>query len=573
MWDVKRTRRRARHAARMRDRLATFGAILRSPALRRVESALLGFSVAEWATWIAVVVYAYDRGGATEAALISTVQLIPSILVAPTAASLGDRFPRGRVLLGSYAAQAMAMAATAVALAFGPALLAYALVTVTFALLTLTRPVHASFLPTIVETPEELTAANVVTGTIEGAGAFIGPVAAGVLVALGGPPAVYGAMAVATGLGAVAVLPLRRHEGSFDPVAAPDGADTAPSGGGGIGHELAAGLATVGRDGRLRWLVLLLATASLVVGALDIFYAVLAIDVLGADDAAIGFLGAATGAGTFAGSAAAIGLIGRPHLAGSLVLAAFVFGIGVAVAGATPDLLPIVIALVVAGAGSAVVFVAIQTVTQRVAGDDVMNRVFGVEEAVMMAASCLGALAVPILLSILSPTGAMVVVGLSLPAVAALAGLTLLRIDRSGQTHARELAVLQRVPMFGPLSGPVLERLAAGAETRQVAAGERLVTAGEAGDTFFVIASGAVEVAVPGASGDADARRSLGAGGSFGEIALLRDVPRTATVTATEPTELVVVGRGPFLEALTGQPRSRWLAGRTVDERLAAGGR
>ena len=63
---------------------------------------LLAFSIAEWATWIAVVVYAFDRGGATEAALISMVQFIPSLIVAPSAAAFGDRFPRGRILFGSY---------------------------------------------------------------------------------------------------------------------------------------------------------------------------------------------------------------------------------------------------------------------------------------------------------------------------------------------------------------------------------------------------------------------------------------------------------------------------------------
>ena len=59
-------------------------------------------------------------------------------------------------------------------------------------------------------------------------------------------------------------------------------------------------------------------------------------------------------------------------------------------------------------------------------------------------------------------------------------------------------------------------------------------------------------------------------GGAFGEIALLRDVPRTATVLAVEPTELLAIRRDPFLEALTGQPRSRAVAAGLVDERLAA---
>ena len=555
----------------MRDRLPAVLAVFRSRRLRRIMAAYLAFSIAEWATWIAVVVYAFDRGGATEAALISMVQFIPSLVVAPSAAAFGDRFPRGRILFGSYLLQAFAMAATAIALAAGSWFVVYALVTITATVITISRPVQASLLPEIVATPDELTAANVASGMIEGAGALLGPILAGILVSIGGPAAVFVATAIGSALATLAVLPLARRGALPDPAEAPGppGAD-AEAAGPGIARELAAGVATVARDRQLRWIVVILAMVSGLVGALDILYAVLAIDVLDIGDAGIGFLGAATGLGAMAGSAVAVVLVGRQRLAVPLLLATSIFGVAVAAAGVAPGVVMVVALLVVGGIGSSVAYVAIQTATQRTAGDDVMSRVFGVEEAAMMAAGCLGALAVPLLLAVVQPSGAMLIAGLTLPLVALIAARTLVAADRAVLAHARELQVLQTIPMLMPLAGPVLERLAASATIRHAAAGDAIITAGEAGDTFFAIAVGAVEVTVPDAPHGAASQppRRLGPGDSFGEIALIRDVPRTATVRALEPTELVVLGRDPFLEALTGQPRSRSLAARTVAERL-----
>ena len=379
------------------------------------------------------------------------------------------------------------------------------------------------------------------------------------------------ATAIGSSLATLAVLPLARRGALPDPaeVLEPPGAD-AEAAGPGIAHELAAGAATVARDRQLRWIVVILAMVSGLVGALDILYAVLAIDVLDIGDAGIGFLGAATGLGAMAGSAVAVILVGRQRLAVPLLLATSIFGVAVAGAGIAPGVVTVVALLVVGGIGSSVAYVAIQTATQRTAGDDVMSRVFGVEEAAMMAAGCLGALAVPLLLAVVQPSGAMLIAGLSLPLVALIAARTLVRADRAVLAHARELRVLQTIPMLMPLAGPVLERLAASATIQHAAAGDAIITAGEAGDTFYAIAAGAVEVTVPDAPVGAVAQsgRRLGPGDSFGEIALIRDVPRTATVRALEPTELVILERGPFLEALTGQARSRSMAARTVAERL-----
>jgi MFS family permease len=108
----------------MRGRLGVLAAVFRNPTLRRLETAYLIFAFGEWSTWVAVIVYAYGRGGAAEAGVVAFVELAPSVVLAPVVAGLGDRFPRARVLLGSYLSQAVLMAATAIALGIGaPAVL------------------------------------------------------------------------------------------------------------------------------------------------------------------------------------------------------------------------------------------------------------------------------------------------------------------------------------------------------------------------------------------------------------------------------------------------------------------
>jgi hypothetical protein len=221
--------------------------------------------------------------------------------------------------------------------------------------------------------------------------------------------------------------------------------------------------------------------------------------------------------------------------------------------------------VVAAGVGWAFVYVEALTLAQRLAGDDVMSRVFGIMESTMMASQAFGALAVATLIGVVGVTSAIVVSGLTLGLVVAAAAPTLIRADRLVPSRIRQLQALRSIPMFGPLSAPVLERLATGATTFAIGPGETIITAGDIGDRFYVILAGDVEVTTT-----SGAQRHQSAGDSFGEIALLRDIPRTATVKAVGPVELLAVERGPFLEALTGQPRSRVLADAGVDRRLGA---
>jgi ABC-type branched-subunit amino acid transport system permease subunit len=246
-------------------------------------------------------------------------------------------------------------------------------------------------------------------------------------------------------------------------------------------------------------------------------------------------------------------------------LAGALFAGAVVLIGLGPGPVVILACVVAAGVGWAFVYVEALTLAQRLAGDDVMSRVFGVMESTMMASQALGALAVPVLIALVGVMPAIVVSGLTLGVVVAAAAPTLIRADRLVPSRVRQLKALRAVPMFGPLSAPVLERLATSATTVRVGAGDAIITAGEIGDRFYVVMDGEVEVRTPQGG-----RRRLQTGDAFGEIALLRDIPRTATVSAIVPTELLALDRGPFLEALTGQPRSRSLADAETTRRLDA---
>jgi hypothetical protein len=183
----------------------------------------------------------------------------------------------------------------------------------------------------------------------------------------------------------------------------------------------------------------------------------------------------------------------------------------------------------------------------------------------MMGATALGALAVPVAIGLVGNRAAFAVAGLSLPVVLLVVGRAILRGDRLDPARAAELRLLRGIPMFAPLAGPVLERLAGSVERSTFGAGSAVIREGDRGDRFYIVESGSLAVTVDGRE-----IRRLGPGDGFGEIALVRDVPRTATVRAIDDVALVEIGRTPFIEALGGQPRSRTIAAGLVDERLAA---
>jgi len=202
----------------VKEQIRVVGTVIRDPRLFRIELAFFGFNMAEFGTWVAILVYAYDRGGASAAGVVAAIQLIPSGLVAPFGAFAGDRFRRDRVLFVSYLGQAVALGIVAVALfTNAPFALTLVVATVAAASLTFTRPTQAALLPSVSDSPEELTAANAVSSFAENAGVVVGPFVAGLLLARWGPAEVFAVFALVALVSAVLVSRLRISASDAEP--------------------------------------------------------------------------------------------------------------------------------------------------------------------------------------------------------------------------------------------------------------------------------------------------------------------------------------------------------------------
>jgi len=539
-------------------------AALRNSAIRRVVVAFATFNFAEWATWTAVLVYAFQRGGATESGVVAFTMVAPAAVVAPIVASYGGRLRRERQLLLGYVVQAVVMTAGAIAFAAAaPPLLIYALATLTSISVTLTRPAHGSILPSLAATTDELTAANVASGTVQNVSIAIAPFAAGLLYADSGPGTVFAVCAAGVAIGAGLVVGVRTMADAPDEASGAAGAEAQPVEAAGNPLD---GLRYLGRARGPRLVVALIGAAAVIEGALDVLMIVVAIDLIGGGPTQAGALSSAAGVGGILGAAAAVALVGRARLAGPLALGLVVWGAPVAILGVVPGFVIALAVFLVAGVGRGELDVAGRTLLQRVTPDPALPGVFGMLEGTYMGMIAIGSIAVPLIIVFLGAHAALVVVGLWLPLIVAASWRSLRDVDAAAVVHVRELARLRAIPMFAPLAPPTIERLAANLVPVEAVAGAWLVREGELGDRFYVVDEGEVEIEIDGRT-----VRREGPGSSFGEIALLRDVPRTASVRAVSDVRLLALERDVFLSAVTGHVRSRSVAEAVVAERMGSG--
>lgn len=537
---------------------AAFLAVFRRPALRRVQLAWAASHLGNVSVAVALAVYAYHVGGAAAVSLVYVLRLVPAAVATPFAAVLGDRFPRAGVMLASNATR-FALAAAEPALVLGGAShwLVYVLGVGIAVAGTPFRPAQVAILPSLVDRPEELTAANVVSSTIEGLGFFAGPALAGVLLATTGTTAVFTYVAVAFGLSTI--LLLRPLPG----LAVERQEDERPSES--LATAVLAGARTIGRSPDLRVLVGLFTAQMLVAGALAVLLVVTAIKLLGTGSAGVGWLDAAVGVGGVLGSLAAVRLAGRRRLTPPFLVGIVLWGAPFLAIAASPRLVSAVLAFAVIGVGNILVDIAGFTLLQRAVDDEVLARVFGAVETLYYASAALGALVIPPLVTALGARWTLVVTGLFLPVLALGAGPRLLRVDRAAVAPARAVALLRDLPLFAPLPALTLERVALHLHRLSLPAGVEVITQGGSGDRYYLLASGAADVVI-----DGELVNRLAPGEGFGEIALLRDVPRTATVTTTEPSELYALERETFLDAVSSDRRSLAAAEETVGRRLGA---
>jgi MFS family permease len=289
----------------------------------------------------------------------------------------------------------------------------------------------------------------------------------------------------------------------------------------------------------------------LLVGAMDVLLVVLSIRLLKLGSPGVGYLTAAFGMGALVGAIVATVLTGRRHLAPVLLTGTLAWAAGLALIGAMPSRAAALLLIVVAGTGKPLIDVVGRILLQRVVANRVLSRVFGVLEGLSMAAQALGMLLVPLLVSLLSAQGAFVVFGAVLPLLTLVLWRGLQRIDATHIAAEERLPLLRSLAIFAPLSASIQLRLAARLVPVTVAAGSVIVREGDRGDRFYIILTGQVSVSI-----GENQVAALGQHDFFGEIALLHNIPRTASVTAQSETSLYALDRDDFLEALTGHTQS-----------------
>lgn len=536
----------------MANEFSALRKVFRSPDLRRLELAWFATSIGVWGSALALAIYAYDKGGASAVGITAMLRTLPGAPAAPLLALVADRRSRRSVLLFTNAWRAAVLVATAAAVAADASLAAvYVLVVVLAIAGPAYKPSQAALFPLLAATPAELSSANVAASMLLNLGFLIGSLAAGVLLAATSTGTV---LLILAGAFAASLIPLFRIARDQRPKGDPDARPV---------RDAVEGFRVVGRDPELRLLVGVVSVLTLVLGAMDVLVVVAALGLLGIGQAGAGYLTAIWGLGAIAGGAWVLGLLGGGRLTMGLTLGSLVLGGSVALIGLVPTLAVALVALFLFGAGDTLVDVAATTLLQRLAADHVLSRVFGVVETLYVIALALGSVGAGLLVDAIGTRGTLLVVGALLPAVVLLRRSPLSRYEAGAPVPGREYGLLRGNRIFAPLPVATAERLARNLVEVRPDHGAEVIAQGELGDRFYLVAEGELDVFE-----DEAYRRRMGPGDGFGEIALLRDIPRTATVRANSGVVLLALERAPFIEAVTGQEQSKRVGDSLVEQRM-----
>ena len=542
--------------ARISEARFAFVSNARDRNLRRAQLSFATAWAGEWTFTVVLGVIAFRDGGAGAVGLVALLRMLPAALLSPVGTALADRFRRERILLWVGAVRAAAVGAAALVLAGdGPLVVVYALAVVATVVFTVYRPAHSALLPSLCLRPQELTSANVVRGLLDSGSTLLGPLIAAVLLNAASPATALVAVAIMSLISAVSVGAIRYES---PPRAAPASPRY-------LLAETAAGFGVLARHSEVRLICGLTLVQTFTRGTFTVFSVVVAIELLETGEAGVGVLSAAVGAGAVVGSLAASLLVGARRLAGWFGLGVALWGLPLSLIGVFPDEVAAVALLAVVGVGNALVDVGLFTLPGRLVPDEYLARVFGAMESLIAVSVGLGAIVTPPLIALLGVQTALIVLGAVAPVAALLTARALRRLDAEMVTHDREIELLREVEMFRPLSVPSIEQLARGLRRTGATAGKVIIHEGRPGDLFYVVARGEAEVLRGG-----ERIELIRGGGYFGEIALLRDVPRTATVRACTHVVLYTLERERFLSAVGGYRASSEEADSVVRERTAA---
>jgi len=541
-----------------RNRSRRIGVLLhaaRSPDLRRHLIAYFGFGLATYSTWLAVFVFAQQRGGAKEVGIVALVLLVPGAVLAPFAAYAGDRYPPQRAMAVGYAVQVVAYGATAMAAWVGSAIGVYAAATVASTAVTFCRPLMVSMLPAVTHTPTEFIAANALTGLVDQSAVLLGPVLAGVVMVLTSPAEVFAIGMLLTLFATTVVATAKVDALPRMPIDARE-----------VVRQACAGFVTLRRSPHVAVLMFFTACVALVAGTTDVLFVSFADLQLGGGGGKSSILNAASGLGAVVAATLGARLLHSPRASVPIMWAGVAMATAFVCMSMATSLGPAVAMFALEGAGEGLLALAATIALQRRAPMDVMSRVFGIAESIHAGALALGSVLVAVLITTMTLSSALVVIAGAI-VVLVLSGVLVLR--RLGEDReAVSTTVVDRIVadrLFAPLPAPVIERLARAAFELTAPPAVPVVRQGDHGDRYYLVIDGELDVIC-----DGKVRATIGAGDSFGEIALLRDVPRTATVTPRTASRLLALERDDFLTAVTGHPRSLGAADDVVQRHLAA---
>ena len=509
-----------------------------------------------WGFTVALAVAAYQDGGTTAVAVAVLIRTLPAACVAPITAWLGDlRSRRGAVAVGAAASLALLAALALVVGAHGPLVAVFAIAAAYAVVATGTRLTQAAMLPELTHGPRQLASANSVWSALENGGFLAGSLVVGVAVSAGSVELAFLLLAGACAVAAISFATMPCDQ--TPPHRAPLPGTTAL-------RELLLGVREIPADSQLREAVGLLGALSLLDGLLDVLLVVVALRLVRIGAGGVGWLNGAWGAGGLLGGLGGLALLGRGRFGAAISAGGVVIAVALVLLAALADEASALAAFVVFGAGYALADSAGQTLVQRLASDEVLARTFGVVETLYLLAAGLGAIVAPGLIAALGVRGALLVAAGLLPLLLAWRHDRVRRSDADAAVPLPELALLRSLDIFAPLPLATVETLAARASTIPVRAGAAIIRRGEIGDRFYAILEGEVDVLRADGS-----TVSESAGGYFGEIALLHDVPRTADVSAHGDCRLLTLAGDVFLMAVTGHARSRRTAHAVAEARAS----
>ncbi len=538
----------------LRETRSSLAMVWRNHGLRRVNLGFVGSAIGDWAYATAIVVWAYGVGGAAAVGIWGTVRLVLMAFVTPFASVFVDRYSRKAIMVTTDLLRALVIAICAFLIWIDEApIVVFVLATVAALLAAPFRPAVAALLPNLAEKPEELTAANGTSSTIDSLSFFIGPAIGGLLLTVTSVPVVL-LFDVLTFLWSAFMVwgirvPAKAAKVEAPALVGPDGeiVEEAEEEKETFVQEVTAGFTAIKRNRDLLVVSAVYAAQTIVAGASIVFGVEMAVQMTDFGPTGVGYLDSVFGIGAIIGGLVALGRASKQTIATDFGWGVMLWAVPLLVAAAFyPALWAAFAAMLVMGFGNPLTDINAVTIVQRLSDDRVMGRVFGALETVLIAAMALGSIIMPLLVAAIGLRWGIAVLGAAIAIIVLPAFPRLKRLNTSLR-EPESLVLLRGLPLFSPLEPKSLELVAQQMKRVEVPAGETVIREGDAGDLFYVVESGSLTASYQGRT-----LSQQGPGDPFGEIALLKDVPRTATVVADEPSVLWSLERAPFLDAVTG---------------------